>query len=127
MDHDIESRLDPDLDEAEDGEIILDVDLVEYAGEEIGVELVTGVSLGEESAPISPSPMGETIVEPVCAALTVEEPSYAKDLALVRVDLAEVIQGSMHDLELGSSLLLSSNQEEPVSWPLVMEHQSEVV
>jgi hypothetical protein len=57
----------------------------------------------------------------------VEEPSYATDLALVRVDLAEVIQGSMHDLELGSSLLLCSNQEEPVSWPLVMEHQSEVV
>jgi hypothetical protein len=78
----------------------------------------------EEFAPTSPSPSGEVIVEPGCDVMVAEEPSYATDLALVRVDLAEMIQGPVQALESGSSLLSWYTQEEPIAWPSVTEHQS---
>ncbi|GMY33354.1 hypothetical protein FCV25MIE_28596 [Fagus crenata] len=127
--HDIKSKSESDLDDLEDGEIALSVDLGEHTGEEISVDLVTGVSPVEASVPIFHSSIGDTIVEPDYAAMVVEEPSFVTDLALVRVDLAKDFPGTAHAFVSGSSMLLCSNQEDPDSRlsVLVCHSQTEVV
>jgi hypothetical protein len=122
---DIESKSESDLDNLEDGEIALSIDLGEHTGEEISVDLVTGVSPVEASVPIFRSSIGDAIVEPDYAAMVVEEPSFVTDLALVRVDLAKDFPSTAHAFESGSSMLLCSNQEDPDSRLSVLERHSQ--
>ena len=77
---------------------------LEYSDEEIQADDLES-TLEKLATESSHNPMGELLMEPGCTAVEEEEPRAMMDLALVRVDLAEDVQGTVTDLESGSSLV----------------------